>query len=290
MKRDESPLSLRRPFVRFARTLITPDISRQLLDALRAKHPPAGVAEFLPRWNARDPQGAWAVYYAEIANAYTRIMAAAGRTARVRKDDKGTISSVERAPEIMVPTNPYSADWIKDHVGDLCVELSQQQHESVRAIVARMYDEGRRPEEIAEHVRTVVGLTSRQEEAVINFWVRTLDETGDEDIASERAQRYADKQLVYRSENIARTENRSAVEQGRLSEWLQARDDDELPQAAKRQWEAAPASHRLCEACEALNGMVVGLDEEFHSDELEASVMTPPLHPQCRCTVTLVFD
>lgn len=289
MKRDESPLSLRRPFVRFARTLVTPDISRQLLDALRAKHPPAGVAELLPRWNARDPQGAWAVYYAEIANAYTRIMAAAGRAARVRKDDKGTISSVERAPEIMVPTNPYSAAWIKDHAGELCVELSQQQHESVRAIVARMYDEGRRPEEIAEHVRTVVGLTSRQEEAVLNFWVRTLDETGDEDIASERAQRYADKQLVYRSEVIARNENHEALSEGRRDEWLQARDDDELPATVKRRWVSAPSSHRLCELCEGMDGQEVGLDEDYVSEDGE-HFTTAHGHVQCRCTEVLVYQ
>jgi hypothetical protein len=190
----------------------------------------------------------------------------------------------------MVPTNPYAAEWIKAHAGELCVELSRQQHESVRAIVDRMYREGRRPEEMADQIERVVGLTSRQEQAVENFRQRVLDDTGDEDIADARAGRYADSQLVYRSENIARTENRYAVEQGRRTEWLQARDDGEMPTAAKRAWTSLPKSARLCDACADMDGQEVGLDEDFYSEVLEIYVPCPPLHPSCRCTVTLRFD
>jgi hypothetical protein len=291
MKLDASPLVLRRPFARLARGLITPEVSRRLIETLRAKAPAEHVAEVVPRWHARDPRGAWAVFFAELSNGYAGIMHRAGRAARVRKDDRRPEDAVTaRAPEITVPTNPYSARWIQKHGGELCVELSSRQHDMVRDVVARMYDQGRRPEDIAEHLERVVGITSRQEQAVSSYWARVLEDTGDEHIADERADRYAQSQLVYRTETIGRTENRYAVEQGRLSEWLQARDDGEIATTTIRVWNAMPASYRLCEACAALDGQEVGLDEEFYSEEFGISVEAPPLHPDCRCTQTLRFD
>lgn len=269
MKKDAAPAVLRRPFIRLART----PIPRRVLDLLQNRAGVETIVSAMPSFHERDPQGPWAVFHAEVSNALARIAGTAGRAARVHKSDK--------APEITVATNPRSARWIKLHAGKLAVELSRQQHEVIRNVVSRGYNTGARPEDMAAQLQRSIGLTSRQEEAVSNFYLRAVDE--DEDTADARTDRYAQSQLVYRTENIARTENRSAVEHGRMDEWLQARDDGEISDASRRVWVSAHASQRLCELCEGMDGQEVGLEENFEADD-GTSVPCPPLHPQCRCT------
>ena len=271
MNRDEAPLALRRPFIRLARAVITP----QFQELLRRGAGPDVVAGALPRFHRRDLQGPWRDFWTEVTSAYAHIMHDAGRKARTWK-------SVERAPEITVSLNPRSKKWIDEHAAEMCVELSRQQHEAVRAYVADAYARGARPETMAQHLRTVVGLTSRQQTAVANF-------ADQEDVTDAQVERYAQKQLSLRVESISRTENRYAVENGRMAEWQTAREDGELPDGAKKQWNAAPDSYRLCDGCEEMDGQTVDIDEDFHSDILDWSGPCPPAHPNDRCTTLLVF-
>ena len=269
-KKDDAPLALRRPFVRLARSIVTP----AMVDAIRDRAAPQAVVDLLPRFHRRDLQGPWRVFWWDLSNVYAVLMNKAGRGARTWK-------AVERAHEITVTLNKYSKKWIEKHGGELCVELSAQQHSAVKTIVASGYAKGARPEEIAQHLRSVVGLTKRQQSAV--------DKYRDDGALDDQVDRYAAKQLAYRVENISRTENRYAVEQGRLSEWLTARDDGELPDNTRKVWSSSPVSHRLCEICEAMDQQTVGLDEPFvtpDGDEIDA----PPSHPQCRCTSTITTD
>jgi SPP1 gp7 family putative phage head morphogenesis protein len=80
-----------------------------------------------------------------------------------------------------------------------------------------------------------------------------------------------------RAETIARTETAYADIQGNLEgyrasgvvsgkEWIVAQDE-------------------MCEDCEGLNGIVVGLDEQFPDDGGDG----PPLHPNCRCDILPVL-
>jgi hypothetical protein len=276
---DAVPVVLRKPFVQLVRNVVDPALLAKIREAVASNAAAAHVASMLPQYTAHDPAPVWAVYFARMSNAYAEIMARAAIRSRVRK-------AVERAPEITVPTNPYAKQWIKRHASDLCVELSRQQHESVRQVVQRMYDEGRRPEEIAEHVRQVVGLTSRQEIAVANYRDNLDDGSHTDDELDALAERYAHKQLVYRSENIGRTENAFAVENGRRTEWLQARDDGEIEPGTKRRWVALHASARLCDRCAYMDGQEVGLDEQFEAEDGEL-VDCAPLHTCCGCITEL---
>jgi hypothetical protein len=271
MNRDEAPLALRRPFVRLARGAVTP----HMLEMLRGGASADVIAGLLPKFYRRDLQGPWRTFWIEYTNAAAQIMHDAGRRARTWK-------SVERAPEITVALNPRSKKWIDEHAAALAVELSRQQHEVVRAVIADGYARGSRPEEMAQHLKAVVGLTSRQQSAVSHF-------ADQEDVTDAQVERYANKQLAYRVENISRTENRAAVENGRWNEWREAVDTGELPATTRRQWDSSPDSYRLCENCAELDGQIVGMDEPFHSDEL-GDIDTAPAHPQCRCTVLAVFD
>jgi hypothetical protein len=276
MKPDAAPIALRRPLVRLARGLVTP----KLLAAIKDRAPLAQVVSTLPRWHSRDPQGVWADFFRDMLHAYAPIMRKAGRDARVRK-------AVERVDEITVDLNPYAQKWVKKHGGELCVEMSKQQHDLVRQVIQRGYDAGARPEDMAAQLQRSIGLTSRQELAVYRYRDNLDDGSYTDDELDALADKYAHKQLVYRSEMIGRTEERYAVEEGRLTEWLDARDRDEFPTEMEVVWTSAPSSHRLCDLCERLDGQKVALGELFVDDESGESFECPPSHPSCRCTTTL---
>ena len=60
-----------------------------------------------------------------------------------------------------------------------------------------------------------------------------------------------------------------------------------LPSQTKRVWVLTP-DDRLCEICSAipdLNPDGVGLEETFDTDL--GPVLSPPVHPNCRCAVSL---
>ena len=82
----------------------------------------------------------------------------------------------------------------------------------------------------------------------------------------------------YRSEMIARTELAYAHVGGNLAGYR------ESGVVSGKKW--IVAQDNVCPECEALDGVVVDLDEEFPDDGGEG----PPLHPNCRCDVVPVLE
>jgi SPP1 gp7 family putative phage head morphogenesis protein len=76
-----------------------------------------------------------------------------------------------------------------------------------------------------------------------------------------------------RSEMIARTETATADVQGTIAGWK------ESGVVAGKQWLVGDG---CCDLCAALDGEVVGLDEDFGEGD-------PPLHPNCECTILAVL-
>lgn len=84
-----------------------------------------------------------------------------------------------------------------------------------------------------------------------------------------------------RAERIARTETMRASNEGLLESWRQALDEELIEGDLKKEWITTP-DDRLCPVCEPLDGEQVGVDETF-----SVGVVTPPAHPNCRCTMGL---
>jgi SPP1 gp7 family putative phage head morphogenesis protein len=76
-----------------------------------------------------------------------------------------------------------------------------------------------------------------------------------------------------RAETIARTETATADTQGTIAGWRESGVVGGL------QWLAAPD---CCDECQEMDGEIVPLDDGFPDGD-------PPLHPNCRCTVTAVL-
>lgn len=98
-----------------------------------------------------------------------------------------------------------------------------------------------------------------------------------------------DNATSVRSERIARTETLAASNEGALAAYRQS------PLVKKMEWSAEADA---CEFCLALDGTVVGLEEEFlpYGSDFQgldggnlkidySSITHPPLHPNCRCAI-----
>lgn len=100
---------------------------------------------------------------------------------------------------------------------------------------------------------------------------------------------YQRKYLAYRARTIARTEAVRTNAQGIQEAWRQAVETGKVSEdLVRRQWIVA-RDERLCEWCGPVPGMNpklgVKLGQPFATGK--GPVLTPPLHPNCRCTILI---
>ena len=92
---------------------------------------------------------------------------------------------------------------------------------------------------------------------------------------ADRIESVFDEATGYRSQMIARTETIAA------SNYAAEEGYSQSGVVEGKEWLTAPG---CCEACEDVNGEIVGLNEPFSSGD-----MFPPLHPNCLCCVLPVI-
>lgn len=106
--------------------------------------------------------------------------------------------------------------WSLEHTGELITEITERTRQGIIGFIAPRIVNGKSNQAIARDLRTnnVVGLTEKQTAAVGNYWSKLVDGGMDEETADERAGRYADRLLAYRTDTIARTETSYALNEG----------------------------------------------------------------------------
>lgn len=108
---------------------------------------------------------------------------------------------------------------------------------------------------------------------------------------------YGERALRWRASMIARTETMTAANRGLSANWQLAADRGLISPASQRVWVTTP-DERLCAVCGPMTGVSVGLTEDFVSSEQglpgeqpvpssELTTSEPPIHPMCRCTLSL---
>ncbi|MCL2656823.1 MAG: phage portal protein [Betaproteobacteria bacterium] len=118
-------------------------------------------------------------------------------------------------------------------------------------------------------------ITDATRDMIQDAVAQALDEGWSNDkLASALQEHYAFSDA--RAETIARTETAFADTAGAMEGWRAS------GLVSKKEWLAAPD---CCDACQELDGDIVGLDELF-----EGGVAAAPLHPGCRCDVLPVLD
>ena len=282
-----------RSFLRLVRGLLTKDVKKDLLVAIRLAA--AGdatiedVVAVVPWWSSADPlaEKLWAIFAANMEDAYTEIIEDAGESEfrhqgwplkfEVQKQIRGDPS------KLRVPLNPFSIRWIRDRAAKLVREVSVEQQATLRAILAKGFEEGRRPISILQEIEDTVGLLVREWQAVAKR-NELLASTGMPEAARRTAVAKYTKQLLRnRAERIARTETISAYTKGLEDSWQLASEDGVIAgEQALKEWVELTASPRTCKICEkgnnGLGGQLAPLGKPFVS-AIIGEIDRPPAHP-----------
>lgn len=180
--------------------------------------------------------------------------------------------------------NPRAVQWMRREGGRLISDMTEEGYQAVRTILAESLASGMSPARTAQRLRSVVGLTDRLTEAVVNYARRLLEDGRTEQQIDRSVDRYTNRLTRYRATVIARTEIISASAHGQQELWHQARDRGLLSDNARRVWIVTPDDRTCDDICVPMEDQEVGLDEPFTTGDGQA-VMTPPAHQQCRCAM-----
>lgn len=183
--------------------------------------------------------------------------------------------------------NPHAAQFARSRTGDLITQINESQREAVRNLVETSVSNGRTVQDIARDIRNVVGLRTDQVNALSNYRERiTLRGKFTPDQIERKVTRYADALLRQRGELIARTEVLQAANMGQIESWHEAQRQGVLGNEWRKKWITTP-DELLCPECEAMDDEMAEFGDEFNNGE-GGITMSPPLHPNCRCSIVLV--
>lgn len=183
--------------------------------------------------------------------------------------------------------NPRSVEYIRQYRFNLIRQVAEETQQAIGAIIERAFQEGLHPYRSARLIKPLVGLTERHGRAVMRYHAQLLADGIPLPRAEEMAKRYANRLHTYRARNIARTETMRAANAGQQLLWEQGVEEGLInPARTEREWIVTP-DDRLCEFCEPMDMQRVGMDEDFQSEL--GPVHEPPLHPSCRCAISLHF-
>lgn len=185
--------------------------------------------------------------------------------------------------------NPRSVSFLRRYELELISSITRNTRDGIRELLIEAFEQGVPPREIARRIKTTVGLTKRQTRAVLNYEKLLKDEGRNAAQTKRMTERFANRQLRSRAENIARTETIRAASAGQHALWDQAAEQGLLdPTKVRRGWLITP-DDRLCPICQAIpkaNPDGVPLGTPFQTTK--GPVEFPPAHPRCRCATGLV--
>ena len=220
-------------------------------------------------------------------------------------------------------TNFRAVEEISRNRLRLIREFSNDQRQTLRAVMTEGIQQGLNPRDQARLFRGSVGLTTRQTQAVANYR-RLLTEGQGGDLPSSEAldrrlrdrrsdptvrrairdgtpipesqinsmvERYQQRYVNYRAETIGRTEALRSVHQGSEGMYQQAVDDGDLdPNAITRTWVTA-RDNRVRDTHASIGGQERGFNETWSSGGSELRFPGDPNAAasetiQCRCVLT----
>lgn len=188
--------------------------------------------------------------------------------------------------------NPAVTAWAERHTGQFITSIVQESRDAIQQAIVEALRQGTSAPATARDIRRFIGLNTRQASALERF-AASLDNP-----SAKVLDRRAAKMIRQRAELIARTELITASNRGQQATWDYAADTGLIPRTAYKEWVDTDDS-RTCPRCEYMDGTripynttfdgVTKFDTDGNPTQFDA-VITPPLHPACRCAMVLVLD
>lgn len=138
--------------------------------------------------------------------------------------------------------NPLATEFALDHAGALVVQIANDVRESIANLVARSVQEGITVDRVADTLYDSgeIGLLPQHQAAVDRQLRASLDAGTPQEQAQAVADRYAERLLDYRMQNIARTELIATNTAGRHGLWDVARDEGLIARDSRKVWVVTP--------------------------------------------------
>jgi len=162
--------------------------------------------------------------------------------------------------------NDRAVKFAQTRSSKLITNITEPTRESIRWAVKTGLKEGRSIGTISRHIRPLIGLNAPQAEAFEAYRLKLEAEGLGELEAWGKLSRYANHELIYRAETIARTETAASLAQGQCEAFRQ----NDIGEA---DWVSDP------EACGDCLAMVA--DNPYKVADIEGLI---PAHPRCECT------
>jgi hypothetical protein len=182
---------------------------------------------------------------------------------------------------------PEAITAIETYAGAQIQGIGETTLRTVRAVIRSGFEQGRSMTQMMRDLEAFVGLTPRQTDALEALRQRLLDGGTTRAQAQAQVDRAARRALQLRVENIARTESLWSAHAGNQALLEEAARQGTLDRERfRRFWLLTPDERlcsRICQPIPSMNPNGVRLDEPFQTPV--GSVMFPPAHPQCRCSV-----
>lgn len=191
--------------------------------------------------------------------------------------------------------NPRIRSYVDNRTGALVRDIAGDTRALIQNAVARHFDEAMTPRRVADIIKPSIGLYPAQVRALQNYRLGLEKDGVKPSMLETLSDKYHDRLLDARSLMIARTETKSALNEGQLSVWNQAADQGLIDRGTvKKQW---VLDGNPCEVCIAVldgeDGGAIPLDDLFVLDfggrTGEVSVNGPPGHPNCMCSLELIY-
>lgn len=185
--------------------------------------------------------------------------------------------------------NPILRKYITDRTASLVVGIQGETQKIIQNAVARSFNNALTPREVAKQIKGSIGLFPKQEIALMNYQMKLQADGVTGTKLHTMVGKYEDHLLNYRAKMIARTEMRGATNQGQLSVWREASNQDLIDKrTARRVWIAEGPDP--CDDCLEMDGEEVGIDD-FWTMPDGTQVETPPwnVHPSCYCAASLII-
>jgi hypothetical protein len=209
---------------------------------------------------------------------------------------EGTSGAVQM---VLDRTGPRLTSFFVSRKGQITQASEDGTHEAVRRELYLGRQGRMTPSQLAENVRSVIGLNARQAVAISNFRAGLGMDVRDPETGkliraavppSRRAamvQDQIDRMLDVRADNIARTELRFATNEAQNVAWRSADAEGLLPTGSGRKW---LVDGRPCAAlCIPMHNVVVGLDEPWRLPDGRDVDNPTEAHPNCECVAVLVM-
>jgi hypothetical protein len=194
--------------------------------------------------------------------------------------------------------NPHTIQFADTLSSQLVREVTEETKKAIRQIIKRGAAGELTPLQQARRIRELVGLTDQQMVAVLNFQAALEFEGVAPALVRRRTERLYLRSLNQRARNISRTESIRSANAGQYNLWRQASEQGFLDTTKVAVKWTATEDDRTCDWCMSLDGKTVGFEEQFPGGTKRMAngsiksldpVLTPPIHPSCRCSLTLEF-